>query len=801
MCAANGAGPSRVACFETVDAILRDRSDRVDQIVTGSFREHLEPVFPAGIAVAAVGGFGRRELFPYSDVDVLVLTGEGIRNSAVKEPVGRFLQALWDAGLRLSHSVHTVEECCQVYEHNVELSISLLDVRPLAGDPALLDSMAAALPRFYRMYGRNLARRLARLTRFRHTKYQNTIYHLEPNIKDTPGALRDLQVVRWMEKLYSSDTSADLSGAWKFLAPIRMYLHERSRRDDNLLTFETQDAVSANPAEMMRSYYRYARSVYSLAVTLVEDAEESQPSLVRQFRDWRSRLSNNDFTVVRDRLFVRSPGQLSSDADLVFRYLEFIARHGMAAASEVQRKVSVAKSEIAENAANQPLWLAFRTILSLPKAAAAVREMQTTGLLGALIPEWSHIDCLVVRDYYHRYTVDEHTVVALEVLEDIADTRFRELFAEVDHVELLRFAILMHDVGKGMGREHTSESERIASEVGTRIGIPWQDLDIVRQLIARHLELSATMASRDLDDAHTGRLLADKVGTVEALRMLALLTYADITAVNPTAMTPWRADQLWRAYLLGYEELTRELDTERIHDFDRADAETRDFVEGLPNRYLRTHPIEQIRAHAALAGGVPYKGASVELLRHEGYWRLVVIGPDRPFLFASIAGALAAFGMNILKAEAFANARGLIVDTFTFADPVRTLELNPTEIDRLRDTVTKVVTGKQDVKRMLAGRRSAAARSRRIEPRVAFNNEASQSATLIEIVAEDRPGLLYDLTSTMSVAGCNIEVVLIDTEAHKALDVFYVTADGGKLSEPVESKLKSELLSVCAGPH
>ena len=733
-------------------------------------------------------------------MDVLVLTREGLKNSAMKEPVGRFLQSLWDAGLRLSHSVHTVEQCCQVYEHNVELSISLLDRRPLAGDQPLLDELAVALPRFYRVHGRSLARHLAKLTRFRHAKYQNTIYHLEPNIKDTPGALRDLQVVRWMCKLNGSDET-DVGAAWRFLAPIRIYLHERSRRDDNLLTFETQEAITARPAEMMRSYYRHARSVHSRAIELVESAEESQPSLVRQFRDWRARLSNNDFTVARDRLFIRSPGQLTDHPDLVFRYLEFIARHGIAAAPDTQRRVGAAVPAIATIAAERPVWPALKGILELPKAAAAIREMQTTGLIAALIPEWTNIDCLVIRDFYHRYTVDEHTVVALEVLEQIADARFRDLLSEVDGIELLRFAILMHDIGKGSGREHTAESARLTAAIAARLGMPHEEAEIAAQLIARHLELSSVLASRDLDDAETGRLVADKVGTIESLRMLTLLTYADITAVNPTAMTPWRADQLWRAYLLGYEELTRELDTERVHDFDSADSDTRGFVEGLPNRYLRTHTLEQIKAHAVLAGAVPYKGAALELVRHEGYWRLVVIARDRPFLFASIAGALAAFGMNILKAEAFANARGLIVDTFSFADPVRTLELNPSEIDRLRDTVARVVTGKQDVKRLLAGRRGDPSRVRRIEPRVAFNNDASQSATLIEIVAEDRPGLLYDLASTMSGAGCDIVVVLIDTEAHKALDVFYVTVNGAKVPAELESKLKSELLSVCAGPH
>lgn len=794
--------PLRLPSPAEVERRLAERSQSVDRLVRTAFDEHLAPVFPSGLAALAVGGFGRRELFPHSDVDVLLLTREGLRNSAIKEPAGNFLRSLWDAGLRIGHSVHTVDECCQVYEHNVELSISLLDRRPLAGDPALLAEFDAEMPRFYRMHGKSLMRHLARLTRFRHAKFQNTIYHLEPNVKETPGALRDLQAVRWFEQLRHGAPAnrAEAGEGWRLLTPLRYFVHNRAKRDDNLLSFEVQDEISNDPAGMMRAYYRSARDVFGQVMGLIEAAEDLQPSMVRQLRDWRSRLSNSEFTVSRDRVFVRSPQLLPVDPDLVARLFEFSARHGLPLSGEAQRRIAEASGAIAARTLDQPLWPNLKAILSAPKASVAVRQMHNTGLLGALIPEWRHIDCLVVRDFYHRYTVDEHTIVALETLETLADERFRELAEEVEEMALLRIALLLHDIGKGTGREHTAESARLAAKIGARAGVPDEELATIRLLISRHLDLSSTMTSRDLEDAATARLLADRVGTVEVLKMLALMTYADISAVNPTAMTPWRADQLWRAYLLGYEELTRELDTERVRDFVDAGPETRDFVEGLPSRYLRTHAVEQIRSHAALAREAVEAGVALELTRHHGYWRAVVMATDRKFLFASMAGALASFGMNILKAEAFANARGLIVDTFTFADPIRTLELNPPEVDRLKDTLTRVILRKQDVRKMLASRRSQPAGSARgIEPRVVFNHDASQTATLIEIVAEDRPGLLYDLASTMSAAGCDIGVVLVDTEANRALDVFYVTAGGEKLSAPLERALRLELLAACSG--
>lgn len=798
MAESNGTETRRLPASGCAEKLVAQRSSDADNVVRSSFERHLKPAFEDGIAALAVGGFGRRELFPHSDVDVLVLTHEGLTAGRLREPLERFLRELWDAGLRVSHSVHTVQECCQLYEHNVELSVSLIDERALIGDPALLEQLHTALPGFFRLHGKSVARQLVRLTRFRHAKFQNTIYHLEPNIKDTPGGLRDLQVVRWFSKLIPGQAAADLDAAWRFLAPIRVFLHEKANRDDNLLTFEMQDAMSGQPEEMMRSYYRHARTVFATAKESLELAEESQPSLIRQFRDWRSRLSNSDFTVARERVFARSPSSLS-DPEFVFRLLEFVGRHGVPASGDVERRICEAAPEIAKAAAKHPIWPQLKKVFAQPKASVAIRLMQNTGLLAALLPEWSHVDCLVVRDFYHRYTVDEHSLVAIETLENFSDRRFRDLAAEIDQPGLVRFALLMHDIGKGTGREHVAESDRLALQIGRRLGVPENDLTAVRQLIGNHLLLSSLMNSRDLDDARTAHMLADKAGTVEHLKMLALLTYCDISAVNPVAMTPWRTDQLWRTYILGYRELTRELDSVRIHDFGGADAGMSDFLEGLPNRYLRTHEADQIRAHAALASEAAKRGAAVDLFKREGYWEIVVAAPDRPFLFSSIAGALAAFGMNILKAEAFANSRGMILDTFSFADPVRTLELNPTEVDRLRDTVAKVVTGKQDVKRLLAGRRQTTRRPHKVAPRVAFDNEASQSATLIEIVAEDRPGLLYDLTSTMSIAGCDIVVVLIDTEASKALDVFYVTSGGAKLDSEKENTLRAQLMAVCDG--
>jgi [protein-PII] uridylyltransferase len=248
-----------------------------------------------------------------------------------------------------------------------------------------------------------------------------------------------------------------------------------------------------------------------------------------------------------------------------------------------------------------------------------------------------------------------------------------------------------------------------------------------------------------------------------------------------------------------YNELTRELESERIEAVPAGPPEQVEFLRGFPTRYLRIHSEVEISEHMALEEKWRKRGVAVEVRAIDSAWQMTLIAADRPGLFSSVAGTLSSFGMNILKAEAFSNRRGLILDTFTFADPLRTLALNPSEVDRLRATAERVIAGKTDVKELLRSRPKPTLPSRkaRIPGSVSFNSQASDTATLVEIVAEDRPGLLYDLASAISSNGGNIEVVLIDTQAHKAIDVFYVTADGRKLPLEKQQILAEALRRAC----
>ena len=791
--------------FRTGDAtsLLACRTSRVDAIVTERWA-----AMPSGIALVAVGGYGRAELFPCSDVDLLILTPDEKTQPAIKEPLALFLRDLWDEGLRISQSVHTPPECNQIDSANAELAVSLLDRRFLAGDQALFAQIRDPKP--------ELGRNIVALTKERHTRFQDTIYHLEPNVKDAPGGLRDLQVLRWLAKLGAGDQ--DMPSGLPVLFEIRCYLHYLAGRDDNKFSFERQDEIAflahaASPEELMRQYYRAVRNIAKLANRRLDRFESKRSSLFSHFRDRTSRFSNSEFSVIHGTVFFRSPQALDANPALLLRLFDFVGRHDLPLSPDTEERVERAIPAFEKwVAANQPVWPAFREILRLPKGVKALRAMHETGALEAIFPELREMEALVIRDFYHRYTVDEHTLVAIESILNLRESKgdsFGELALETDDLDLLMTALLFHDVGKGDPETgHVMISQRVAHAALSRSGISERALEVVTFLINAHLEMSAAMNGRNIADPATPRDVAARTGTVERLRLLTLLTFGDISAVHPTAMTPWRRQLLWRLYTATYAELTREL-TERTTAAEVDDAATalqaasspelRHFLEGLPPRYLRTHSKEEIAEHLRLDRESETRDAALALSK-SAEWVLTVVAKDRPFLFASIALALSSFGFNILKAEAFSNAHGKIIDTFVFADLARGLELNPGEISQVTRTVLKAIRGEIGVEQLLARRPKVKPDPHALaQARVTYDNSTSPSATLLQMVTQDRPGLLYDVASLISRRGGNIEVVLVDTEAKKAIDVFYVTKAGGKLSDAEAGELTAEAAEIARG--
>ncbi len=783
--------------FSTGDAgeAVRLRSDAVDEAAISLFDAQFGK--PSGLALLAVGGYGRRQLFPYSDVDLLLLLEKQGVPGSTREKISAFLSELWDGGMRPSHSVRTPSECTSIAAGNSELNVSLLDARYLAGDRLLYERLAERLPAFHTRERDALTRVLGQLTRDRHSRYGNTIYHLEPDIKEAPGGVRDLHLIGWLSQLGGIEPQncrEELSEAQRFLFSVRCHLHYFNERDNNVLTFEHQQRTAVdNPADWMREYYRNVRTVHRRAARMLEETTTPQHSLFTPFRDGKSRLSNPDFAVTRGLLYVRRPEVLEREPELVLRLFEFIARHGIPAAPETERRLAKAVPGFRTTG---PLWPSVAAILRLPHAYKALGTMRETGMMSRIFPEFDRIDCLVVHDFYHRYTVDEHSLRTIKTLcelggkDDPLTHPFAELMEETERPEVLMFALLFHDVG-GSGEDHVAEGLNVAEMAMTRIEMPEPEREMVRFLIQHHLEMSSTMTRRDLADPATVWAFAERVSTLERLRKLTLMTYADISAVNPEALSPWRKDLLWQLYVATHNRLTREMEEDRI---DTGPP----FLRGLPTRYTRTHTPAQIAEHAKLEKTYHQKSVAISLARRHSLYELVVLANERPLLFASIAGAISSFAMNILKAEAFSNVSGMVLGTFVFEDPSRSLELIQGETDRLRATLERVVIEKIDVGELLQKRPPPPSFRRPDVPlQVAFDNETSANDTIYHVIAEDRPGLLYDLASTFSFNRCNIEVVLIDTEANKAVDVFYVRSEGRKLDNERAQRLCGELERAC----
>jgi [protein-PII] uridylyltransferase len=325
--------------------------------------------------------------------------------------------------------------------------------------------------------------------------------------------------------------------------------------------------------------------------------------------------------------------------------------------------------------------------------------------------------------------------------------------------------------------------------------------------------MSASLLRRDIFDPGTIRIFADQVGTPERLKMLCLFTYADIRAVNPEALTPWKAESLWQLYVLAANYLSRSLDEERFRpeadlqfverifpllSVSASREELAHFLDGLPRRYLLAHSAEGVASHFQMARQLKEKNVQLHLEHRGQIHALTLLATDRPFLFAGVTGTLASWGMDIWKAEAFANAAGVVVDAFHFTDPHKTLELNPSELARLQKNIEDVLTGVIPREMLLRGRAGAqptAQRKVNVPTTIRFDDSFSTHSTLMEIVTQDRPGLLFHLSSTLANLGCNIEVALIDTEGQRALDTFYLTFGGAKLSPDTQERLRARLLA------
>src|SRR6266446_1797732 len=689
-------------------AAVAQRTRLIEDILRRLWRDLVSPdeAGPRQFALVATGGFGRGWLFPYSDIDLLFLYADRGGEEAHKEAVRRFTQELWDLKLKLSPASRTLAECDRFDPNNTEFTISLLDCRYLAGDRDLFARLHdKVIPKLVTREAKPMLHGLAEVTRERHGKFGQTVFHLEPNLKETPGGLRDYNVACWLALISAMDKLHDwpdasslrapvrkqLEAAVEFLMAARCFLHFRHGRDDNALSWEAQDEAAARKigapeaadltaADWMRIYFGHARAVQRTVTQLLEEIPEAWSSLRRQFQGWKSRPSSPDFSVVDGMIFLQQSSSLR-DPEMLLRLFHFMAQHGVKLSATTEHRI---EQELPALAVTPPrgaeLWLYLQETLLQPHAAEALRAMHSLRLLTLLLPELKPIDSLVVRDFYHRFTVDEHSILAIESLHRLKqsqsewDKRYAELLGELEDPELLYLALLLHDTGKGVpGGNHVEASLEIAGRCLDRLDVDAEERAVVLFLIGNHLEMSAQLR-RDIFNPETVAAFAEKVGTPERLKMLCLLTYADIKAVNPEALTPWKAENVWQLYIGAANYLSRSAD-ERVHigneGGDLAHLRSlapvtgyrlKDFVEGFPQRYLRMHSTEEIMRHMEMAEELGNEPIQLDLKRGRHWYELTLVATDRPFLFATLAGVLAAWGMNIVKANAFSNEAGTVVD-------------------------------------------------------------------------------------------------------------------------------------------
>jgi [protein-PII] uridylyltransferase len=802
-------------------AALERHSDRVDALLRQLFVEAVAPERP--VAIIALGGYGRRHLCLHSDIDLLVLF-DGRIAAGEERFLRAFLHPLWDLGVIVGHQVREIEEFAELEADNPEFLLALLDARHVAGAETLFDRLGTLfhLPATHAY----IFKALLQLIEERHARFNATLYQLEPDVKEAPGALRDLSAARIIAAL--TDPSllrrgpvdpARFEDAEDFLLRVRSFLHLESGRNHNVLSHELQERTAdrlgypgSEPRQrverLMSDYFRHARVVSRS----VEWARRTAPVPV-----------GPNLGLSRDGIRFLDPAQAAQTPVSWMGAFQAAIDAGTEVSEDalscIQQHVDRYRADDFFPKAQDRSAL-LRMLRPKPGLYARLSEMHDCGLLGRVFPEFQAISWRVVRDFYHKYTVDEHTLLTIRNLERLGSTtapyrqRFRNVFNELGSLELLVLALLLHDVGKWRDDEHALESVRMAEDALDRLYVTQDARAMVLFLIRHHLRMSLAAFRRDTEDPEIVREFAEFVGTEERLKMLTLMTLADVEAVGPETLTPWKEELLWRFYVDTYNHLTQRYADEVIErnqaglnellagrPGDVTEPELTGFLEGLPRRYLQMFSREAIYRHVRLARDIHPDEVHLSLEQIESVWTLAVATLDKPFLFSNICGVLSSFGMNILRGNAFTNPSGLVLDVFQFTDEERFLELNRDAHAQVLAVLQDVVAQKSDVTARLRGREQSLFQKKapRFAPVVRIDNDTSGRYTILDIIADNALGLLYRISRVMSQHGCDVDLVLIATEGEKAIDVFHITKAGAKLTGAEQLALTSDLQRTLEG--
>jgi [protein-PII] uridylyltransferase len=801
----------------------------LDHALTRVFRL-ANPTAGERLAVVAVGGYGRAELAPHSDIDLLFLHPYK-RTAHTEQMIEFLLYKLWDLGLKVGQATRSVAECVRSARADLATCTNLLEARFLWGDAALFGEFRERFEtevvsgRGTLFVESKLAERDAR-----HQRTGDSRYLLEPNVKEGKGGLRDLQTLFWLGRfLYRIERPAELvehgvldpgalrkfTKARRFLWAVRCHLHYLTERAEERLTFDLQPEIAARMGyrdhrattsveRFMKHYYLIAKEVGALTrifCAALEEQHRRRPRLgLVRLGFGRRRI---DGMVIQGRRIAPAEPDLFEREPLAMLRLFHLAQereldiHPEALRAVTQNLRRIGPEEREDPAANA-LFLAMLTARKDP--ATTLRRMNEAGLLGRFLPEFGRVVAQMEHSLYHVYTVDEHTIQAIGVLHQIENGLVADelplatsLMPQILSRTELYVAMLFHDLGKGRSGDHSEIGARMVERNGPRLGLSAEQVETVAWLVRQHLLLSRTAFKRDSDDPKTVSDVAEVIQSPERLRLLLIMTAADIRAVGPGVWNGWKGQLLRTLYhetdaaLAGTAADGRR---ERIVAAQEALAEALDnwpaeavrtFVERQDPRYWLSFAPEVQRRHAALVRAAAAAGAKLTLDfqvdRFRDRTEMLLYTPDHPGLFMKVAGAIALSGASIVDARIFTTADGMALDSFGIQNAGdRTAVDDPKRLERIRRNVELALEGRLWLDRALAGRRSLPSRADvfEVEPRALIDNNASRTHTVIEVNGRDRPGLLYDVAKTLKDLGLVISSAHISTYGERVVDVFYV---------------------------
>jgi [protein-PII] uridylyltransferase len=829
--------------------------------------EHVGADQPADdhFALVATGGYGRSELAPFSDIDLLFLTAAE-PSPLTLQRVEFKLYFLWDLGLKVGHATRNVESCLTEAAADLTVRTALVDARLIAGDPALYTDFHARFTAACQAegFGAFIAAKSAE-REARHHRFGESPYMVEPNIKEGRGGLRDIQTLYWLTMYCFGERPSQLANpdgaagalltarearyilrSLEFLWSVRFHLHYVSGRAEERLTFDLQPVIGARMGytrhgrqdgveRFMRHYFLTVRDVVRLAAVLDPAIVRAAlgPPAVSPVAD--DAIMKAGFVLADGRLLSAPGRDFDTEPVQMLRILQ-VARdrnlhlHPLALRALIRHERRAAALRDDPEAATLFMDLLCGKPGSKHEGARWVGILNESGFLSRYLPDWARIVGQMQFDTYHVFTVDQHTIEAVRVLNALEDGDLRDVApvasGVLDHLQSRRalyVAMLLHDIAKGRGGDHSELGAEIALTVGPQLGLTAEETETASWLVLHHLILSQTAFKRDIDDPKTILDLADTTQSPERLRLLLVLTVADMRAVSPKVWNGWKATLLRELYSRVAEVLagglaTTERDVRVAHARAAAAALLTDWKPeaidsyvtlGYPGYWLSFDPETHAR-HARLVRDAESRGAPLTVdtqpLPARAVTEVTVYTADHTGLFSRIAGALAVAGASIVDARIHTLNNGMALDTFWIQDAAGGTFEAPHRLARLYVLIEQALSGRlrldteiSKVSRSLLGQRM---RAIHVPPRVVIDNRASHSHTVLEVNGRDRPGLLHDVTAAISSQGLHIASAHVTTFGVRAVDVFYVKdVFGLKIeNERKLAQLREALLAALTNP-